>query len=281
MNLETVIKNLAIKANIELRKDVLNLLREAFYREKSPLAKGALRVILENAKIARKEKIAICQDTGLPLVFLEVGRDIKIGKTLLDKIKKGVTKGYKEGGFRASVIDSQGKLTYSGDFFHIEFTNIKGVKVTIFPKGFGSENKTKMKMFNPTASYDDIDKFILEAVKEAGPGACPPFFVGIGIGSTSEGCLVLAKKALLSRLDKPTLSNELAKWEKILKEKINALGIGPMGLGGGFSCLAVKIKRSPTHIAGLPVGVNISCHALRSATLSISKDKLMDLLRND
>jgi len=279
MNLETVIKNLAIKANIELRKDVLNLLREAFYREKSPLAKGALKVILENAKIARKEKIAICQDTGLPLVFLEVGRDIKIDKTLLDRIKKGVNKAYREGGFRASVIDSQGKLTYSGNFFHIEFTNTKGVKVTIFPKGFGSENKTKMKMFNPTASYDDINKFILEAVEEAGPGACPPFFVGIGIGSTSEGCLVLAKKALLFRLDKPTPSKELAKWEKILKEKINALGIGPMGLGGCFSCLAVKIKRSPTHIAGLPVGVNISCHALRSATISISKDKLMNLLK--
>ena len=146
--------------------------------------------------------------------------------------------------------------------------------MTVFTKVFGSENISKLKMFNPTAIEDEINSFVVNAVAEAGPGACPPFFVGVGIGGTADVSLVIAKKALLERMDRPNRDVRICDWENRLYRKINGLKIGAMGLGGKFTCLAVKIKRYPTHIAGLPVGVNISCHALRSATVHFSKDEV-------
>lgn len=272
MSLEREVRNLVIKANTELRKDVLLLLEEAYRKERNRKAKRALEIIIENAKLAKKEKLAICQDTGLPLVFLEVGYGVKIDKEIVNKINRGITRGYKEGMFRASTIDLENKISYSPDIVHIEFTKRKGLKIAVLPKGFGSENKSKLKMFRPTVSREEIDEFIVQTVKEAGCQACPPYILGVGIGGTADYCLFLAKKALLERLDRPHSDKRLEKWAKDLYNKINKLGIGPMGLGGRHTCLGVRIKTYPSHLAGLPIGVNISCHALRSAETVINNE---------
>ena len=203
------------------------------------------------------------------MVFLEVGRDVNLNYSLIEKINKGVISGYKTAGFRKSTIDKEGKLSYTPKIFHIEFTSAKGLKVTIFPKGFGSEAKSALQVFPPSAKREEIDNFIIETVKNADIDACPPYFIGIGIGGDASFALVLAKKALCEDLSRPNKDKELAKWEKSLVKKINSLGIGIIEKKGP-TVLAVRIKRYPTHIAGVPVGVNISCHALRSATVKIN-----------
>ena len=268
------VKKLVLQANTELRKDVLILLKDAYQREKNVRAKEALGIIVENTRVARLSRIALCQDTGLPIVFLDAGPDVNITRDLVEVIQETIETAYEEYGLRASRIDSKGRLSHRADMTHIAFTKKKGLTITVFPKGFGSENKSQLKMFNPTVSREDIDEFIVDAIKRAGPSACPPYIVGIGIGGTSDSCLLLAKESLLARVDKPSKDNEISQWEQTLCEKINKLNIGPMGLGGKYTCISVKIKRAPTHIAGLPIGVNISCHALRSATATIPKASL-------
>ncbi|MCM8831417.1 MAG: fumarate hydratase [Candidatus Omnitrophica bacterium] len=266
------LENLVAEANFSLRDDVLRLLKNAYMKEKNKKAKRALFWILENAKIAKKENLAICQDTGLPIIFIDVGKNISISSSLIDTIKESVISGYKKNYFRASIVEplKRERLSYKGVIIHVDFdSKIKGMRISILPKGFGSENKSSLKMFNPTVKLEDIEDFVVESVKRAGPQACPPFIVGIGIGGTSDYALLLAKKALLYNLNKPNQNKMLDKIEKRLLKKINALNIGPMGLGGKFSALAVKIKLAPTHMAGLPVGVSISCHALRSASINI------------
>ena len=259
-------------ANFSLRKDVLRLLNKAYKKEKNRLAKKSLGWILDNARIARSESLAICQDTGFPVVFIEAGKDISIDSELIAGIKKGIEQGYRKSYLRRSCIDplKREKSSYNGFIYHIDFNRkIKGLKINVLPKGFGCENKTKLKMFNPTVGIDKIEDFIVNAVKEAGPEACPPFCVGIGIGGTSDHALLLAKKSLLKKLDQTNPDKKLQKLEQRLLVKINNLKIGPMGLGGKTTCLAVKIEKYPTHIAGLPVGVNINCHALRGATIKL------------
>ncbi len=275
MKFEDKIIKAVIKANTELRPDVQALLAKALRREKNRRIARALEIILENAVIAGKKKLALCQDTGLPIVFIEAGPDISLNSRLIKKISAAVSKGYEKGGFRASAIDRKGKLDFAAGIFHVSFSEKSGLKVTIFPKGFGSENKSRLKMFNPTASQKEIDEFIIKAVKDAGPSACPPFIVGVGIGGTADTSLLLAKEALLEDTNKRSKDKVFAAWENRLLKKINALKIGPMGLGGQHTCLAVKIKDHPTHIAGLPVGVNISCHALRSSSVKFSKAELL------
>jgi len=276
MNFEKLKKEIekaVAKASFNLRTDVAGLLKLGLASEKKKQAKQALNWILDNAKIAKAEQLPICQDTGLPVVFIEAGRDIKVSASLIEVIKAAVTNGYKKNCLRPSVVDPllRGKPSYSGMIYHLDFSvKQKGLKITIFPKGFGSENKSALKMFNPTASFEQIEDFIIESVKAAGPESCPPFVIGVGIGGTSDSALLLAKKALLGRIDKPNSDKLLNSLEKRLLKRINTLGIGPMGLGGKCSSLAVKIKKLPTHIAGLPVGVNISCHALRSAVVRIN-----------
>lgn len=271
MKFEQKIIQTVIKANTELRPDMRALLKAAYIQEKNKKAKQALKIILENAEIARRRRLAICQDTGLPVVFLEVGKDIRLNGSLMARIMKAVSSGYREGGFRASTIDRNNILSFNPNIFHVDFTQGKGLTVTVFPKGFGSENKSKLKVFRPTASREEINEFIIDAIRDAGPDACPPYIIGIGVGGTCDWCLLLSKKALLERLDNLNPDKQLNKWERQLYKKINALRIGPMGLGGKFTCLAVRIKMYPTHIAGLPVGVNISCHALRSAQVTINE----------
>jgi fumarate hydratase subunit alpha len=260
------------RAHFALRPDLKRLLERAWRQEKSRRAKKALKWILDNARIARKENLAICQDTGLPVVFIEAGKGIAVNSCLIDIIKEGVENSYRQNCLRPSVVDPllRGGSSYQGAICHVDLSSrAKGLKITIFPKGFGSENKSQLKMFNPTAKIEEIENFVLDAVKKAGPEACPPFVVGVGIGATAEQALLLAKKALLERIDKSNPDISLSKLEQRLLYKINSLKIGPMGLGGGTTALAVKVKKAPTHIAGLPVGVNISCHALRSASIKI------------
>jgi fumarate hydratase subunit alpha len=221
--------------------------------------------------MARREKLAICQDTGFPCVFVELGQDVKICGDLKKAINQGVALGYREGFLRNSIVTdalARKKPGYQPALIHIDTVKGDGLKLTVLPKGFGCENKTQLKMFKPTASLNEIKKFILEAIKTAGPDACPPYVVGVGIGGTADYAALLAKKALLKRLT-TNAQRPTTKLEQQLLKDINKLDIGPMGLGGKTTALAVNVLTYPTHIAGLPVAVNISCHALRSATKAL------------
>jgi fumarate hydratase subunit alpha len=266
--IKNTVADLCIKANFVLRGDVLGTLKSAYLRETNKRVKKILSAIIENARLARRNKMAICQDTGLPCVFIELGQDLRISGDFKKAINQGVEEGYKKAYLRNSIIKdplSRGRSGYSPVIIHTDIVRGNKLKITVLPKGFGCENKTQLKMFNPTAGLGEVKKFIVEAVKSAGPDACPPYVVGVGIGGTADYACMLAKKALLRNLSAKhyTLYAKLAK--DLLKE-INQLNIGPMGLGGKATCLAVNIVTHPTHIAGLPVAVNISCHALRSAT---------------
>jgi len=266
---ETVAR-LCIKANIDLRPDVYEALGRCLKREKNRRARRILGVLLDNADCARKLKIAICQDTGLPYIFVELGQEVRIlGGELIKAINKGIEEGYKRGHLRNSVIRHPLKRAsgpkFSPGVVHIDVVGGRHLVLSVLPKGFGSENKSAVKMFKPTEKIETICDFVLSVLQEAGPDACPPFVVGIGIGGGLDQAALLAKEALLYRIDRKNPDQTLAKLEDKLLKSINRLNIGPMGLGGESTCLGVNIKTHPTHIAGLPVAVNISCHALRSA----------------
>jgi len=259
-----IVSELSLKANFNLTPYILRRLKSAYKTEKVKKAKDALGMIIKNAQIASREKLAICQDTGLPVVFIEIGQNLQIKGDLSNAVKKGIALGYKKGSFRESIVCSpllRGRSSYEGAVMHSRFVIGDKLKITVMPKGFGCENKSVLKMFLPTAGIKEIGKFIVDAVKSAGPDACPPYVVGVGIGGTADYASFLAKEALLR---KGEMKN--SGLENFLLREINKLKIGPMGLGGSHTCLAVNIETYPTHIAGLPVAVNISCHALRSAT---------------
>ena len=261
------VADLCIQANTVLRRDVLAQLQTVFTKEKNKRAKEILAAIIKNARIARREKLAICQDTGLPCVFVEIGQDVKVVGDLKSAINRGVELGYKKASLRNSVIADplfRGSPRYSPVIMHFDLVKGNKIKMTVLPKGFGCENKTRLKMFKPTAKIDEIREFIVDAVKAAGPDACPPYIVGVGIGGTADYACLLAKKTLLRKLKAKSAKRKTLESE--ILNKINQLNIGPMGLGGRTTALAVNIATYPTHIAGLPVAVNISCHALRSAS---------------
>jgi fumarate hydratase subunit alpha len=261
------VSDLCVLANIVLRKDVLAALKGAQAKEKDKRAKELLRAIVENALIAKKEKLAICQDTGFPCVFAELGQDVRIVGDFNSAIHKGIESGYKKGFLRNSIIKDplvRGKSGYQPAIIHMDMVKGSRVKLTVLPKGFGCENKAQLKMFKPTAKIEEIKRFIIDAVKSAGPDACPPYIVGVGIGGTADYAMYLAKKALLR--EKNRRKTKMFPLEQELLREINKLNTGPMGLGGKTTALAVNIGTYPTHIAGLPVAVNISCHALRSAS---------------
>jgi len=263
-----LISRLCIEANINLRPDIRKAIKAALKKEKTTRAKEALRLLLENADIASDDKIAICQDTGMAVVFVEIGQEVKIVGDLKRAINKGVELGYRRGFLRNSIVKDpllRGKSAYQPAIIHIDIVKGNKLKITVLPKGFGCENKTQLKIFRPTAEIEEIKKFIVETVKSAGPDACPPYVVGVGIGGTADYACLLAKKALLRKVAKSQSHKVTSKLEKDLLKEINKLNIGPMGLGGRTTAMAVNIETYPTHIAGLPVAVNISCHALRSA----------------
>lgn len=272
--IKNTVKDLCIRANLDLRKDVLRALKIALPKEKNKRAKNILQAIIENAAVARKEKLAICQDTGMPCVFVEIGGNVGVRGNLKAAINKGVELGYRKAFLRNSIVKDplvRGKSGYGPAVIHIDIVPGDKLKITVLPKGFGCENKSQLRMFKPTATWEEIKQFIVEAVKAAGPDACPPYVVGVGVGGTADYACLLAKKALLRRLSGYPVIRlfGIRKLERDLSNEINKLNIGPMGLGGKSTCLAVNILTYPTHIAGLPVAVNISCHALRSATREI------------
>ncbi|HTZ11096.1 MAG TPA: fumarate hydratase [Candidatus Margulisiibacteriota bacterium] len=259
-----VISSLCAQANFSLRRDLLAALKAARAKEPNKRNKRMIGAIIENAAVAKKDKLAICQDTGLPIVFLEVGQGVQITGDLNAAVNKGVEEGYRKAYLRNSVIRDpllRGSPGYQPAVMHIDMVRGSRLKITLLPKGFGCENKSALKMFRPTAGVDEIKEFIIETVKNAGPDACPPYIVGVGIGGSADYASLLAKKALLRRIKISPKG-----LERELLHKINKLHIGTMGLGGRVTALGVHIETHPTHIAGLPVAVNISCHALRSAT---------------
>ena len=262
------VKRLCIEANLYLGEDVLTCIESNLPKEQNPVGKEILNILIENANIAKEKAIPICQDTGMAVFFVQLGQEVIIeGKTIEEAINDGVRKGYEEGYLRKSVVHPlTRKNTKDNTPAIIHYEMVKGDKLVIefAPKGFGSENMSKLKMLKPSDGVDGIKKFIIETVKEAGPNPCPPIVVGVGIGGTVDKCAQIAKKALLRDVGKYNYKDSyIADLEIELLKEINSLGIGPQGLGGNTTALAVNIETFPTHIAGLPVVVNINCHASR------------------
>ena len=268
------VEELCLKANFELRRDILKALESAFRKETNSRAKGILKTLIENAKLAKADKIAICQDTGMAFIHIDIGQQVAlVGGSLLKAVNDGVKEAYKKGYLRKSVVsDHMFRRNTGTNTPAIIITDIvegDKVKIEVSPKGFGSENKSRIKMFKPTAETDEIKDFVRSVVVEAGPDACPPFVLGIGIGGTFETAAGLAKKALLRPIDRKNPNKLLAKLERELVSEINSLGMGPMALGGKTTVLGINVMDYPTHIAGLPVAVNVSCHATRSASKTL------------
>ncbi|MEW6618607.1 MAG: fumarate hydratase [bacterium] len=265
------VKDLCIKANLELREDVLSTLEKGLNNEDNPRAKRILQILIENASLAREKKLPICQDTGVAIVFIDIGQDVQIiGDDLFSAINQGIKLGYEAGYCRKSVVNDPIIRENTNDntpgIIHYNFIAGDKLKITVMPKGFGCENRSCIKMLLPTAEIGEIKKVIIDAVKDAGPDACPPFVLGIGLGGTMDKAAQLSKEALLSSIDKSSLQTHIARLEQEIFEEVNSLNIGPMGLGGKTTVLGVNILTYPTHIGGLPVAININCHALRSAS---------------
>jgi fumarate hydratase subunit alpha len=263
------VEKLFLQCCIAPAPDALCALQNAYAHEASPQGREALRQLLENAQIAQKENMPCCQDTGMAVVFLEIGQDVLIEGDLHDAVNTGVRNAYEKGYFRKSVLHPITRINTKDNtpaIIHTEIVSGDTIKITAAPKGFGSENMSAMKMLKPSDGIAGIQKFILDSVLAAGGSPCPPVILGIGIGGTFEMAAFMAKKQLLRPLEETNSDAQLASLEKELKYKINALGLGPMGLGGSCYCLGVHIAAFPTHIAGLPVAVNFQCHASRHAT---------------
>ncbi len=264
------IKEMCIEANHYLTPDMKKALENASDNEKTPLGKQILNQLQENLKIAGDDMIPICQDTGMAVIFMEIGQDVHFeGGTLEDAINEGVRQGYTDGFLRKSVVKDPLIRENTKDnppaIIHYEITAGEHVKITVAPKGFGSENMSRVFMLKPADGIDGVKDVILTAVKDAGPNACPPMVVGVGIGGTFEKCALMAKKALTRPINEHSDISYIKELEEELLDKINRTGIGPGGLGGTTTALAVNINTYPTHIAGLPVAVNICCHVNRHA----------------
>ena len=268
------IKEMCVEANHVLSQDMQEVFEAAVQREESPLGSQILKQLKENLRIADEERIPICQDTGMAVIFINVGQDVHfVGGDLEKAIHEGVRQGYTEGFLRKSVVDDPIYRKNTKDntpaVIHYNIVNGDKVEITVAPKGFGSENMSRVFMLKPADGIEGVKEAILTAVRDAGPNACPPMVVGVGIGGTFEKCALLAKKALTRNMNKKAEKPYLEDLEKELLERINCLGIGPGGLGGTQTALAVNIETYPTHIAGLPVAVNICCHVNRHVTREI------------
>ncbi len=264
------IKEMCIEANHYLTDDMKKVFNEAVDTEESPLGKQVLNQLKENLEIAGNDMIPICQDTGMAVVFINVGQDVHLtGGDITDAINEGVRRGYVDGYLRKSVVADPiyRENTKDNTPAVIHYAIVPGdkVEITVAPKGFGSENMSRVFMLKPADGIDGVKEAILTAVRDAGPNACPPMVIGVGIGGTFEKCAYLAKKALTRNLDEESPVEYVRDLEKEMLEKINKLGIGPGGLGGTKTALAINIETYPTHIAGLPVAVNICCHVNRHA----------------
>ena len=262
------VREMCISVNHQLSSDMVCKLTEAVQIEESPLGKQILGQLVENMDIAKTEMIPICQDTGMAVIFIEIGQDVHFeGGNLEDAINEGVRRGYVDGYLRKSVvrdpIERENTKDNTPAVIHYSIVPGDGVKITLAPKGFGSENMSRVFMLKPAQGIEGVKEAVLTAVSEAGPNACPPMVVGVGVGGTFEKCAILAKKALTRNVQEHSSIPYVADLEKELLEKINSLGLGPGGLGGRMTALAVSVETYPTHIAGLPVAVNICCHVNR------------------
>jgi len=274
--IEEAVKSLFLKANTSIGQDVYNALMDMKDKhERSPLGKDILDQILKNHDIARDKGIAMCQDTGMAVVFLDVGQDVHfVGGALEEAVNKGVKGAYEEGYFRKSVVsdplfDRKNTGTNTPAVIHTRIVKGDRVKILAMPKGFGSENMSALKMLTPAAGVEGVKKFVVQTVMEAGPNPCPPTVIGVGIGGTMEQAALIAKRATARPVGSRNEDLRYCRLEEEILKEINDLGIGPGGLGGTTSCLAVHIEFVPGHIAGIPVAVNICCHACRHAEVTI------------
>jgi fumarate hydratase subunit alpha len=269
------VKEIALRANYKLPKDVVHAFQQALEREESELGREVLRQILLNAEAAEKEEMAYCQDTGVAVVFVEIGQDVRIvGGSLRDAIEEGVRRAYTEGYLRASMVydpvfERKNTKDNTPPIVHYEVVPGDKLKLIFAPKGAGSENTSRLAMLKPADGWEGVKRFVLETVKLAGPNACPPFTVGVGIGGNFEYCALLAKKALLRPVGERSKDPVARRIEEELLEEINKIGWGPMGFGGTTTAIDVKVELYPCHIASLPVAVNIQCHASRHAEVEL------------
>ncbi len=265
------VAQMCIEAACELTEDVETAFERARETETAPGAKEIISLLQENARIAREERIPICQDTGIAVFFVEVGQDLRIKNGfLVDAINEGVRKGYKEGYLRKSVVDPLSRKNTGDNTPAIIYTEVvpgDRLRISFMPKGAGSENMSAIRMLRPTEGVEGIKAFVLECVENAGANPCPPIVVGVGIGGSFEKAALLAKKSLLRHVGSPNPKLELARIEEDLLKAVNRLGIGPEGLGGKVTAMAVHVESFPCHIASLPVAVNINCHATRHKTI--------------
>ena len=264
------VAKLCIQANCVLNRDVYNALEKAKKTEKSEIGREILCQLTENADIAENEMVPICQDTGMAVIFVEIGQDVHItGGLLKDAVNEGVRKGYTEGYLRKSVVKDPFIRVNTNDntpaVIHFDIVEGDRIKITVAPKGFGSENMSRIFMLKPSAGIEGAKDAIVKSVDEAGPNPCPPMVVGVGVGGNFEMAAYLAKKALLRPIGSHSDKPHLREMEEELLERMNNLGIGPQGLGGVTTVLGVNVESYPTHIAGMPVAVNISCHVTRHA----------------
>lgn len=271
--IEDTVARLCIEANLRLPPDVINAIERAEKAEPWDGAKRILSLLGDNVRIASEKTLPVCQDTGMACVFVELGQDVHIDGDFEEAVNNGVRRGYSEGYLRKSVVCDPLRRVNTGDntpaLLTVKLTRGDKMRITVMPKGFGSENMSALKMLKPADGVEGVKNFVLETVEKAGANPCPPIIVGVGIGGSFDKAAYLAKHALLRPVDEPNPDEYYAALERELLDKINALGIGPQGFGGKTTALAVLIEAMPTHVAGLPVAVNISCHATRRASASL------------
>lgn len=275
INVESItkkIKEAVIQINYKLPKDVEKEINNFFMKEESQIGKGILKNIIDNNDISKTEGVPLCQDTGMIVAFVEIGQDVQLeGGSITEAINEGVKQGYKDGYLRKSVVnnplDRENTKDNTPAIIYYDIVEGNNIIIDITAKGFGSENMSRLKMLKPSEGIKGVEDFVLETVELAGPNPCPPLVVGVGIGGTMDKACQLAKKSLIRPIDKDNDNARLDKIEKDLLNKINNLGIGPQGMGGRTTALKVNIEMFPTHIAGLPVAVNLNCHSSRHITL--------------
>lgn len=266
-NIMNAVKELVIQANTELPEDVLLAFEKSLEIEESPIGIQILKDLIENAKIACREKVPICQDTGMAIIFLEIGQEIQIvGGDLHQALLEGVRQGYRDGYFRKSTLDPIERINFGDNtppIVHIDVVPGNQMKITVMTKGFGGEMMSQVRLFAPYVGMEGVKDEVVRIVSEAGANPCPPIIVGVGIGGNLEKAALIAKKSLLRKIEERNPNPKIAQMEEELLERINRLGIGPGGLGGRVTCLAVHIETFPTHIASIPLAVNIQCNAHR------------------
>lgn len=268
--IEETVRELCIKANLLLPEDMEECIGCGAKAEKSPVGQAVFDDIIENIRVAKEENIPICQDCGMAVIFIDIGQEVHfVGGSLREAIDRGVSRGYTEGRLRCSVVGDPLERVNTGDntpaVVHTRIVDGDKVSITVAPKGFGSENMSQLKMMTPSVTVDEVVDWVVSVVATAGSNPCPPMVIGVGIGGDFEKCAYLAKKALCRPVSQRNPKPLYAELEAKMLEKINRLGIGPQGFGGTQTCLAVNIEQAPTHIAGLPVSVNVGCHVTRHA----------------